>query len=124
MLPSMETFLKKLHESNPKAAILSIYPGYLEGVNCKTSHEPLPQAMSVFYNQSLECLLFTGIITESTCNRVFSFIVVTTEEVQCFGKTNTKAIHAVCAQKLSTVTMVSLVLLRVGKCPKRKMVLS
>ena len=88
MLPSMEIFLKKLHESNPKAAILSIYPGYLEGFNCKTSHEPLPQAMSVFYNQSLQCLPFTGIIAES--NRVFSSIEVTTEEVQCLEKLTQK----------------------------------
>ena len=73
----LAAFFKGLHEVNPKAAILSIVPGYCDSFNPISQSSLLPPLMSS-YNISHA---LNDLILESQI--LFQSLVVTNEQAQC-----------------------------------------
>ena len=77
-------FFKDLHEVNPKAAILSIVPGYCNSFNPTSQSSLLPPLMSSYYKPECISHAFNDLILESQI--LFQSLVVTDEQAQCLDE--------------------------------------
>ena len=77
----LAAFFKDLYEVNPKAAILSIVPGYCDSCNPISQSSLLPPLMSSYYKPECISHALNDLILES--HILFQSLVVTNEQAQC-----------------------------------------
>ena len=77
----LAAFFKDLHEVNPKAAILSIVPGYCDSFNPTSQSSLLPPLISSYYKPESLSHALSDLILESQI--LFSILVVTNEQAKC-----------------------------------------
>ena len=77
----LAAFFKDLHEVNPKAAILSIVPGYCDSFNPTSQSSLLPPLMSSYYKPECISHALNDLILESQI--LLQSLVVTNEQAQC-----------------------------------------
>ena len=74
----MNEFYARLHVANPKAAIMSIIPGYSETFNSSSS---LPPIMLDFAKPEYRDLEYADLLNE--CEKIFCSLFVTSEQAAC-----------------------------------------